>query len=120
MSCCKVDVKKEIKVGKTSYVSNIWKNFLTIISSILILTIAFPVLYLITLYFVITSTVTETDNSVGRMARILINSFKTLMAEVEGDDLEDDMGEEFEDFIKNPENYEIVGLEKDEEPKNKD
>lgn len=118
MSCCKVDVSKFKKQEKPSLVKNIIKNIWSIVASIGLLTIGFPFLYLICLYFILTSYVTETDNSVGKLAKTLVNALKMTISKSERDKYLSEDEDDFIDLIKNPENYEIIGLEENEEHKN--
>lgn len=117
MSCCKVKIEPSTDEN-VSVFNKLIKNFWAFIGSMILLTIAFPFLYVFCVYFIVSSFVLNKNNKMSDFIRVLkVNLLKIRKSE----DMElDDENEEdvFEEFVKNPNNFKIVGL--DETDTNKD
>lgn len=115
MSCCKVkvDLKKE---NETPVLTKFFKNFWSLIGSVILLTIFFPFLYLFCLFFIFSAFVFNKNNKVSDFIKLLKQGLKKIR---KSEDMElDDENETLSNFIKNPEKFNIIGL--DEEHSNKD
>lgn len=112
-SCCKVkieDNKNEI-TGKSSYFVNFLKNIISIFFSVIVLTVLMPIIWGFGIWVIFDSYVFKREHTFKRLIDLVKKG--VMGAFRYDDDLEVEDTDSLDDLIKHPENYDIIGLDKE-------
>lgn len=119
MSCCKVKITKEEQKNHSN-IAFFLKNLGSFLVSLLLVTISFPILYIIVIYLVINSFILNKPNSVSTIVRSVHKGLLLFYTNKDYDGEDEDWVDNKDIWMGQEESdYELMDLEEDEELQDK-